>query len=698
MKFKLFCIALLCLLLPAFAHEGHQRQAVQIAEMKPTNIEIDDTRVSNMHIISAPGASFVKVHFDYFNLPEDAYVVVRNPQGSEVYTYGMTNRDEYTFDPELQEDGWSSFASMSITGQTAIVSLYHESDFSFEDGYGVYVSRYMEGYSNERIQELTGQVLYDDGTVGKSTCGNMQRTDVECYKNSYPTEYERSKSIARLVMGGGLCTAWRVSDDNRMMTNEHCMSTSSAVSGSESWFNYQNSTCGGSSTTTPVKVSGASLLASDYDLDYTLYTVNNFSSIQSFGNLGLDVRTPSLHEEIYIPQHGSGNPKELSIEDDQNSTGICRIDDAIANGRATNSDTGYMCDTIGGSSGSPVLARSSHKVIALHHFGGCNNQGVRIDLIWPQVSSHFGGVIPNGSGGGTGGNIPPSASFTSSDNLLTVSFSDTSTDSDGTIASWAWSFGDGSSSSSQNPTHTYAANGTYNVSLTVTDNDGASSTSTASVTVNDGSGPNNELSCGQTVGSLSGSTGEWQHFFIDVDSTVTGLSFNMSGGSGDADLYVRYGAEPTTSSYDCRPYSAGNNENCDVNSVQAGRYYVSIRAYSSYSNVSLSVSCTTGGGNCTPYSDSVSNISDSQGGWKYYTQDVPACATEFVASISGGSGDADLYTRFGSQPTTSSYACRPYRAGNNETCTATNPSAGTWHLGIRAYSTYSGVTLSVSYQ
>lgn len=507
MKFKLFCIAMLCLLLPAFAHEGHQRQAVQIAEMKPANIEIDDTRVSNMHIISAPGASFVKVHFDYFNLPEDAFVVVRNPQGSEVYTYGMTNRDEYTYDPELQEDGWNSFASMSITGDTAIVSLYHEGDFTFEDGYGVYVSRYMEGYSNEQIEELTGQVLYDDGTVGKSTCGNLQRNDAKCYENSYPTEYERSKSIARLVIGGGLCTAWRVSDDNRMMTNEHCMNSSSSVTGSESWFNYQRTGCGSGGTTTPTKVSGASMLASNYTLDYTLYTVNNFSSIQSFGNLGLDVRQPTLHEEIYIPQHGSGNPKELAIEDDQNSTGLCRIDDAIANGRGSNTDTGYMCDTIGGSSGSPVLARSSHKVIALHHFGGCNNQGVRIDRIWPQISSHFGGVIPAGSGGSGGGG------------------------------------------------------------------------STGCATPYNGSASN-----------LSGSTGSWKHYTVSVPSCATTFSASISGGSGDADLYTRFGAQPTTSTYDCRPYLNGNNETCTVNNPQTGTYHLSVRAYSSYSGVTLSAS------------------------------------------------------------------------------------------------------------
>ncbi|MDX1392377.1 MAG: PPC domain-containing protein, partial [Rheinheimera sp.] len=65
--------------------------------------------------------------------------------------------------------------------------------------------------------------------------------------------------------------------------------------------------------------------------------------------------------------------------------------------------------------------------------------------------------------------------------------------------------------------------------------------------------------------------------------------------------------------------------------------------------------------------------------------------------ISGGSGDADLYVRYGSQPTTTSYNCRPYLYGNNEVCTFNNPQAGTWHVGIRAYSAFSGVTFSYQY-
>jgi PKD repeat protein len=93
--------------------------------------------------------------------------------------------------------------------------------------------------------------------------------------------------------------------------------------------------------------------------------------------------------------------------------------------------------------------------------------------------------IVNGgsSGGGGGGGSTPVANFTDTVSGLTVNFTDASTDTGGTISSYAWTFGDGGTSTAANPSHTYAAAGTYNVTETVTDSTGAKSSKTASVTV-----------------------------------------------------------------------------------------------------------------------------------------------------------------------------------------------------------------------
>jgi PKD repeat protein len=80
-------------------------------------------------------------------------------------------------------------------------------------------------------------------------------------------------------------------------------------------------------------------------------------------------------------------------------------------------------------------------------------------------------------------NTPPTASFTFGCTDLACSFTDTSTDADGTIASHQWSFGDGAGATATNPSHTYTAGATYSVTLTVTDDDGATAATSKSVTV-----------------------------------------------------------------------------------------------------------------------------------------------------------------------------------------------------------------------
>ena len=81
-------------------------------------------------------------------------------------------------------------------------------------------------------------------------------------------------------------------------------------------------------------------------------------------------------------------------------------------------------------------------------------------------------------------NVKPRAFVSSKCTGLECAFTSAgSGDQDGTITSYSWTFGDGSTATGARPTHTYAAEGTYPVTLTVTDDAGATATATRSLTV-----------------------------------------------------------------------------------------------------------------------------------------------------------------------------------------------------------------------
>jgi len=135
----------------------------------------------------------------------------------------------------------------------------------------------------------------------------------------------------------------------------------------------------------------------------------------------------------------------------------------------TGQENGDECAWISSGQGAAALVAFSTGSFAMQ--STWSNDTNRCDISHPIVS-----------GSGSGGT--PTANFTYSASGLTVSFTDTSTDSGGTIGSHAWTFGDGGTSSATNPTHTYAAGGTYSVTETVTDSgNGSTSSKTSAVTV-----------------------------------------------------------------------------------------------------------------------------------------------------------------------------------------------------------------------
>ena len=169
-----------------------------------------------------------------------------------------------------------------------------------------------------------------------------------------------------------------------------------------------------------------------------------------------------------------------------NTSGLCEIDDNDMNAYGVGTDIGYFCDTTNSSSGSPVISTATGRAIALHHLGGCLNMGSKVSLIWPQVKQHFNNQVPKGDGeiNSAPPNQAPEASWTFDCDGLACSFDGSgSHDGDGEITEYQWHFSDGRSTSGIEIDHEFSEAGEFEVSLSVTDDEGASDTLSDTVTV-----------------------------------------------------------------------------------------------------------------------------------------------------------------------------------------------------------------------
>ncbi len=286
------------------------------------------------------------------------------------------------------------------------------------------------------------------------------------------------------------------------------------------------------------------------------------------------------------------------------------------------------------------------------------------------------------------------------------------------------------------------------------------------------------LSDGVPLNNLSASTGNTLYFALPASMTRAGLVFTSNGGSGDADLYVKYNALPTTSNYDCSSTNVGNGESCGIPTAQPGTYYAMLVANNGFSGVSLT---GAGAGNAKPvvdFTQSVSgltiNVSDlstdsdgsiasrkwtfgdgtsattasashsynragtysvqlsdtdnanatdctlrnvsvsppvqmlgngvptaslsaNAGGELRFTLAVPADATGLQFVTIGGSGDADLYVKYGAPPTLSDYDCSSTSPTTSESCPIPSVQGGTYYVLVEAYAFINGVTLTGSY-
>ncbi|MFS8136778.1 MAG: M4 family metallopeptidase [Thermomonas sp.] len=215
-----------------------------------------------------------------------------------------------------------------------------------------------------------------------------------------------------------------------------------------------------------------------------------------------------------------------------------------------------------------------------------------------------------------------------------------------------------------------------------------------------GGGGGGTLTNGVALTGQSGAAGASLSYTMVVPAGATGLKFVTSGGTGDADLYAKFGSAPTTTTNDCKSEGSTTAETCTIATAQAGTYYVLVKGYTAFSGMSITGSYTAGGGGggscggvvlCDNVGVALPSVATG-GVSSNYTMPIAAGHT-VTFTISGGTGDADMYVKAGSAPTSSSYTCRPYNTGNAETCTLTPTTATTYYINVRAYAAFSGVTL-----
>jgi vibriolysin len=210
------------------------------------------------------------------------------------------------------------------------------------------------------------------------------------------------------------------------------------------------------------------------------------------------------------------------------------------------------------------------------------------------------------------------------------------------------------------------------------------------------------LANGQAVGGQGASQGGSLFYTIDLPANATGIKVTTSGGSGDADLYGKIGSAPNGSAdATFKSEGATTAETISIPNGTTGKLFVQLFAYSTFSNVTIKAEYS--GTTQPPAGDVLQNgvpvtgLSGAKSSKKVFTFAVPAGAKNLRFVTSGGTPDADLYVKFGAEPTTSSYDFRSINATNSESITPGTVKTGTYFVVVSGYTAYSGLSLTASF-
>lgn len=218
-----------------------------------------------------------------------------------------------------------------------------------------------------------------------STWGEDEKEPIANYAND-PVVAAVERSVARLLfMKNGAphtCTGFLI-ESGQLVTNHHCVSTQATCDTAVAVFGYQYDANGLLNFGEQFECAQVVPEKGSYELDYALLNLHG-NAATKWGTLALKRADPQVDRLLFIVQHPGGQPKQISKIN-------CVAKAVPVNGRACETDFTHTCDTVGGSSGSPVFNEVG-QVIGLHHYGfgtggeWNENRAIRMS----QIVDHLG--------------------------------------------------------------------------------------------------------------------------------------------------------------------------------------------------------------------------------------------------------------------------------------------------------------------
>lgn len=272
---------------------------------------------------------------------------------------GIEEIERISSDSSLVRDG--SFWTAVVPGRKAKIELITTDDPNSVD---ITIDSYAYTITNAK----------PEATVGPD--------DKIAISQASPEIRALAPPIARLVImlpeGGAYCTGFLLTK-NLILTNQHCIQNETEARSTVVEFKYENP------SPKPKQFHVQRLETSDIALDYALLRTDLYPG-NDFGFVEIDSAQALTEDmDLVIIQHPAGLPKMAAVKD-------CNVDGIVKIGVIRNgTDFGHICDTLGGSSGSPIFSSISRKVVGLHHLGfreGIDdpiNQGVYIAQVLADI-------------------------------------------------------------------------------------------------------------------------------------------------------------------------------------------------------------------------------------------------------------------------------------------------------------------------